>query len=60
MVSLKELTFDEKIRMDGGVVPLVVFGAYCVSALMVGVATDIVMNFNTYSTMLDEKLSNCK
>jgi hypothetical protein len=60
MESLKELTFEEKVDLDGGVVPLVVFGAYCASALMIGVATDIVMNFNTYSEMLDQKLSNCK
>lgn len=60
MEKFRELSFEESQEIDGGGIPLLLYGAYCLSAVMVGIAYDIISNFNHYSEKLDNKLANCK
>lgn len=64
MENLKELSFEEMVEVDGGILPIiagVVIGAGKLAGWTCGLlAADIILNFNTYSERLDAKLAECK
>lgn len=64
MESLKELSFEELQETKGGILPILacaVIGAGKLAGWTCGLlAADIILNFSTYSQMLDEKLASCK
>lgn len=58
--GVQELSFKEIKETEGGFLPLLIYGA----ALLVEVACyaaagDIILNFNSYSEALEDKINNC-
>lgn len=47
-MNFEELSFEEKVRTEGGVIPVVVIGAAKLLALAAGATTATVTGFATY------------
>jgi hypothetical protein len=59
MNNFKELSFEEKVEVDGGFLPLIVLAGKGIGLACGLLAGDIILNFSTYSAKLDAKLANC-
>ncbi len=66
MEKFKELSIEEMQGIDGGIVPLLLLAAAVeCGGIVVGLgcatlAGDILINWSSYNTAMNEKLANCK